>query len=164
MYVSQINTQDILEVARIGKSTLPISYSSYHLLELLGDTSYVILKLVDNNISANKIVGFVVLKEYSKNEETIQNSELEFNYSNTHIHIHIMSIAIVSEYQGKKYGTYLMKYIKHNFPRPNYSLYVQTTNKNALNFYIKHGFKIKKYVKNYYTNLKDKDAYYCATI
>ena len=57
-----------------------------------------------------------------------------------------------------------MKYIKQYFPRSNYSLYVQTTNKNALNFYMKNGFKIKKYVKKYYTNLEDKDAYYCTTV
>lgn len=163
MYVSQIDTRDILDVARIGKSSLPISYSSYHLLELLSDTSYVILKAVDDDLNENKIVGFVVLKEYNQHEETKQHpkSKSEFNCNDTHMHI--MSIAITSEYRGKKYGTSLMKYIKHNFPRPNYSLYVQTTNKNALNFYMKHGFKINKYVKNYYTNLKDKDAYYCTT-
>jgi ribosomal protein S18 acetylase RimI-like enzyme len=160
MYVSQIDTKDILEVARIGKRSLPISYTSYHLLELLGDTSYIILKAVDNNLIKNKIVGYVVLKECSQIEETTQHPE--FNHNNTHIHI--MSIAIMSEYRGKKYGTSLIKYIKQHFPRPNYSLYVQTTNKNALNFYMKHGFKIRKYIKNYYTNLKDKDAYYCTTI
>ena len=142
MYITTIDKQDILDVAAIGNESLPISYSAYHLLELLDDDAYTILKIVNN---VNKMVGYIILKDYDNN-------------------IHIMSVAVLLKYRGKQYGSELLKYMKLHHPKNNYTLYVQTTNKCAVSFYMKHGFKIKKYIQNYYTNLANKDAFYCECI
>jgi ribosomal protein S18 acetylase RimI-like enzyme len=142
MYIDTIDKQDIFVVAAIGNESLPISYSAYHLLELYDNDEYIILKIV-NNIDI--IVGYLILKIYYDN-------------------IHIMSIAVLLKYRGKQYGTELLKYMKLHYPTNNYTLYVQTINKRAIMFYIKHGFTIKKYIPNYYTHLVNKDAYYCECI
>ena len=109
MYISQIDIKDIIDVSRIGKLSLPISYSSNQLLELLNDTSYIILKAVDDDLHKNKIVGYAILKEYSSVGEINDNSKLENNYNdndnstdnNNDKHIHIMSIAVEPEYRVK---------------------------------------------------------------
>jgi ribosomal protein S18 acetylase RimI-like enzyme len=136
--IVNINKKDILDIAYIGEQSLPIYYTAYHLLQILNNNLYIILKLT----LEHDIIGFIILKQYTDN-------------------IHIMSIAILSSYRGNKYGSALLNYIKSAYPKYKFSLYVQTVNHNALRFYMNHGFKINKTITNYYDQLNDKDAHYC---
>ena len=139
MCVQLINKEDIFILSSIGKTSLPIYYSSYHLLELFENESCIILK----KIQGDNIVGFIVLKQY--NDE----------------HIHIMSIALLPTYRGKSFGSELLKYMKSNYPSKLYTLYVQSSNKKAVKFYMNNGFNIDKVLPDYYSELPEQEAYYC---
>ena len=136
---SLINNNDLFDIVNIGKDSLPIYYNLYHLIKIITNTKYIILKCILND----NIIGFVIIKKYKNNR------------------IHIMSIAFLKIYRGLGYGSILLDKIKELFPNYKISLNVQTKNDTAVRFYIKNKFKIKKTIYNYYEELEFKDAYYC---
>jgi ribosomal protein S18 acetylase RimI-like enzyme len=136
---STITNSELYDIVNIGKECLPIYYKLYHLIKLINDTNYIILKCVINE----NIIGFAIIKKRKKD------------------HIHIMSIAILNIYRGLGHGSNLLNKIKELFPNSKISLYVQIKNNNAVQFYIKNHFKIEKTINNYYEELEHKHAYYC---
>ena len=130
--------EDLLDIVQIGKESLPIYYQLHHLTEML-NSSYLIYKC---NLE-NEPMGFCVLEICDENK------------------IHIMSIAISKLNRGKGYGSKIMEFLKKTFLKYTLSLYVQIQNKDAVRFYLKHNFKIKKTLVNYYDKLEHKNAYYC---
>lgn len=146
MEVEYINNftknKDIHDIYNIGSDSLPIYYNIYQLLELHKNPIYNIYKCVLNN----SIIGFVIIEICSIDK------------------IHIMSIAISKKYRGNGYGSQIIEFLKKKFENQTISLYVQTQNKHAVQFYFKHKFELKKYIENYYYELKYKSAYYCEYI
>ena len=135
----QTKNKDINDIYNIGNESLPIYYSIYQLLELHKNPIYNIYKCVLDNLT----IGFVIIELCSMNK------------------IHIMSIAISKKYRGNGYGSQIMDFLKKKFEKQTISLYVQTQNKNAVQFYYKHKFESKKQLENYYYKLEYKSAYYC---
>jgi ribosomal protein S18 acetylase RimI-like enzyme len=130
--------EDLRDIVQIGKESLPIYYKLHHLTEML-HSSYLIYKCK----LENEPMGFCVLEICDENK------------------IHIMSIAISKLNRGKGYGSKIMEFLKKTFLKYTLSLYVQIQNKDAVRFYLKHNFKIKKTLVNYYDKLEHKNAYYC---
>ena len=65
-------------------------------------------------------------------------------------------------YQNQGFGKFLLKYCLENLKYKGFifcQLHVCTTNYKAMNLYEKFGFERMKFVKNYYKNEKDKDAF-----
>jgi ribosomal protein S18 acetylase RimI-like enzyme len=145
--IEQVSSNnDLVDIAIIGSNTLPIYYTTIHLLEIVNNPLYYIIKIsITNKLQNNNIntIGFIILKQNESKK------------------LHIMSIAILEEYQGCGYGSMLINYLKSNYPKYSYSLYVQTVNIKGISFYKKHGFKIVKLIENYYTELDEKNAYIC---
>jgi ribosomal protein S18 acetylase RimI-like enzyme len=131
--------KSLTDIYKIGKSSLPIYYKLFHLLDFLNDPMYIIYKCV----LKNKIIGYVIIE--------ICND----------MRIHIMSIAILNQYRRRGYGSQILTFLRNKFENYTISLYVQIANKQAVKFYIKNGFEIKKKIENYYNELEYKDAYYC---
>ena len=136
---STITNNDLFDIVNIGKECLPIYYKLYHLIKLINDTNYIILKCVINE----HIIGFAIIKKQKKE------------------HTHIMSIAILNIYRGLGHGSTILDKIKELSPNSKISLYVQIKNNNAVQFYIKNQFKIEKTINNYYDELEHKRAHYC---
>ncbi len=128
--------KDFIVIESIGKEELPLYYSRFDLAMLYYNDN-IIYKLVENN----HILAFIVC-ELFKNENRL----------------HIMSIGVTKDKHRNGLGTLLLDYIKENFDT-YITLYVQVSNKNAINFYLKNSFIIKEILKEYYQNLEDKDAY-----
>jgi len=129
----------LTDIYKIGKSSLPIYYKLLDLAGFLNDPMYIIYKCVLKNV----IIGYVII-------EICSNSR-----------IHIMSIAISNEYRRRGFGSNILMFLRNKFENYTISLYVQVENKQAVQFYVKNGFKIKKKIENYYNELEYKDAYYC---
>ena len=136
---STITNNDLFDIVKVGKACLPIYYNLYHLIKLINNANYTILKCIINE----NIIGFAIINKQNKDR------------------IHIMSIAFSKIYRGLGYGSILLDKIKELFPNYKISLYVQIKNNNAVQFYIKNKFKIEKTIYNYYDELEYKNAYYC---
>ena len=135
--INKATCKDYQDIEIIGKKILPIYYSRFHLFAISINNNQ-IYTIKDND----KTVGFIVCDIF-KNDNRI----------------HIMSIGVEPEKQQKGYGTELINFIK-NMEYNTVSLYVQTTNKKAVNFYKKNSFQVDKKLDGYYYTLEDKDAYY----
>ena len=133
----QIN--DIFQLEKIGKVSLPIYYGAFHIINTLKDDKSIILKYITDN----KVSGFCII---DINEDK---------------RYHITSIAVDKNHRKKHIGTKLIEYIKNNYDVNIISLYVQSCNDVAINFYKKNGFKIIEKEEDYYTTLPHKEAYYC---
>ena len=131
--------KDLFNIVKIGRDSLPIYYKLHNLIDMIKNPSYLIYKC---NLE-NEPMGFCVLEICDENK------------------IHIMSIAISKLNRGKGYGSKIMEFLKKTFLKYTLSLYVQIQNKDAVRFYLKHNFKIKKTLVNYYDKLEHKNAYYC---
>ncbi|OQS54320.1 hypothetical protein EHP00_1025 [Ecytonucleospora hepatopenaei] len=67
--------------------------------------------------------------------------------------VQIISIAVEREYRKCGIGNMLLqKILLQNVKSKGCFLYVDVSNKNAINFYIKNGFKIKGVKRNYFKN------------
>ena len=129
----------MLDIVQIGKESLPIYYKLRNLTEMSKNSSHLIYKC----LLKNEIIGFFVLEICGEEK------------------IHIMSIAISKPNRGKGYGSKIMEFLKNIFSKYTLSLYVQIQNQDAVRFYLKNNFEIKKTLVNYYDKLEHKDAYYC---
>ena len=139
---SKTYLEDLDDIVKIGKESLPIYYKLHNLLEMGKIPSYLIYKCILENES----IGFCVLEICDDNR------------------IHIMSIAISKPNRGKGYGSNIIEFLKNTFLKYTLSLNVQIQNKDAVRFYLKHNFEIKDTLINYYDELEHKDAYYCEYI
>lgn len=139
--ISAASKNDIPVIIKCSKSSLPIYYSKVQLEDFLTlkDHKIIIVKIY------NQFAGFVVLK--IENQDRIRN-------------IHILSIAIDNNVRNKGVGTYLFNNLKSIYKNCSITLYVQTSNFTAVNFYFKQYFKIVNYNPNYYKSLSDKGCYY----
>lgn len=130
---------DIETVFLIGQKSLPIYYNQINLFIFI-NSKYHLVYLIEKP-DQNIIVGMMVI--------STENNK-----------IHILSIAILPEYRKSGIASQMIKYLKENYPQKLISLYVQTSNIIALNFYFKHQFKIKKHLEKYYPHLNIKSAFY----
>ena len=131
-------TNHIFELEIIGKNSMPIYYNAFDIINTINEDNSIILKYIENN----KVLGFCII-DINDNR------------------YHITSIAVDENHRKKQIGTKLIEYIKNNYDVSVISLYVQSCNDVAINFYKKNNFKFVKKLENYYTTLKNKGAYYC---
>ena len=128
---------DIPEIEHCGKISLPIYYEYDDLIEILNSNNNKIL-IAKND---SKFCGFVIFKV------------------NQNKNIHINSIAINPDSRRYKIGTELINKLKFYYINYNITLYVQTSNTNAIKFYKNNSFKIYQEVIDYYYNLDCNNAY-----
>ena len=133
--ISEVTSKDLDLIEEIGKLSLPIYYKKKELQNFLIDEYHILHKITYNE----KLSGFYVSKLHEDR-------------------IHIMSIGIHPQNRGKKLGTILIEYIK-NYKLP-VTLFVQQSNKIAINFYKKNDFKVLISISRYYYNLECNDAYF----
>lgn len=138
MKILVAKSKDGQEIETIGKSILPIYYTSLEIKQMIRHSSYSVLKIVENDF----IVGFVVLEKQDHN-------------------IHICSIGIHKQYQRLGLGTKLLTFIKNKYKNDTISLNVHVENKKGIGCYEKNGFEKKKLIKEYYQCFcSNNDAYY----
>ena len=142
LIIEPIQYNDFITIENIGYQCLPIYYKLYDLLQLDKSSKYILLKAVINNSNTNTIVGFIIAEKKKKVIEE---------------YLHIMSIAVLEKYRTHSIGTKLLHAIKQK--TDIITLYVQTCNYIAIQFYEKNGFKKKKLISNYYETLDCKDAF-----
>lgn len=128
---------DIPEIEDCGKISLPIYYKYDDLIEILNSNNNKIF-IAKND---SKFCGFVIFK---------------INHNKS---IHINSIAINPDCRRYKIGTELINKLKFYYINYNITLYVQTSNTNAIQFYKNNSFKIYQEVIDYYYNLECNNAY-----
>ena len=136
MIIELINKDDLNDIENCGSVSLPIYYNKSELKILLYDTNFIIYKAVIDNM----FCGFVIGK--------ISDNRL-----------HIMSFAVYPHFRRLKVGTNLIYKIKEIYKNYQITLNVQNTNIDAINFYLNNNFINIKLVKNYYSNLINKDAF-----
>lgn len=136
---------DIQTIFLIGQKSLPIYYNQINLFTFIHSINHLVylIEKLDKNINKGSpnIFGMMVL--------STENNK-----------IHILSIAVLPEYRESGVASQMINYLKESFPQKLISLYVQTSNIIALNFYFKHQFKIKKHLEKYYSHLNCNSAFY----
>lgn len=137
MLIKIATMYDIPEIEICGKISLPIYYKYDDLIEIINSNNNKIL--IARNDS--KLCGFIIFK------------------INQNKNIHINSIAINPDYRRFKIGTKLINNLKYTYLQNNITLYVQTTNTNAISFYKNNSFKIYQEMIDYYSNLECNNAY-----
>lgn len=104
----------------------------------------------NNNVSVSE-----EMKGNDEYQRCIQlNSNLKdlnnWNKITTHI-IHITDFAMIKEYRGRGFGTYLLKTLIYSFPSSTrFGLEVAANNHSAINCYQKSGFITERSIKDYY--------------
>lgn len=118
---------DLDEIVKIENENYdtPWSYDSF-LSELNSDKSTIYVYE-----SEGQIMGYLVL--YTLIDE-----------------IEIANISVKKEYQGRKIGNYLMKFVLNKYRGYNFYLEVREDNKRAISLYEKFGFKSYYLRKDYY--------------
>ena len=134
---SNTKDTDLEEIKNIGKLSLPIYYNNDSLKDVIKNNNYDILVAK----KTDKILGFAIT---SITEDD---------------NIHIMSLACLPNFRRKNIGSKLIKKIKKKNKEKLITLYVQSSNNIAIEFYKKNKFIEIDYVKNYYNNLDDNNAY-----
>lgn len=150
--ISIAKVDDIETIFLIGQKSLPIYYNQkilYTFIHSVNHLVYLIKQFDTDTIYDNQ----------NENKKS-QNNLGMMIISTENNKIHILSIAVLPEYRQSGIATQMIKYLKENYPKKLISLYVQTSNIIALNFYFKHQFKIKKHLEKYYPNLNIKSAFY----
>ena len=135
------NIQDIFQ---IGKVSLPIYYAQIDLYQLFQNKKnriHIVEQIENDENKSKKVIGMMIT--------CIENNK-----------IHILSIAVLQDYRQTGAASKMINYLKEKFPQKIISLYVQTSNIIALNFYFKHQFRIKQYLEKYYSNLQVRSAFY----
>jgi ribosomal protein S18 acetylase RimI-like enzyme len=131
--VEKATIVDLVSVQRINQDSLEVYYTFIEFFSYLVDTSHRIFIIKKNK----EICGYNLCHLYNKER------------------FHIISYAIDAKYRKKGYGKELMMnsidIIKIEFPSVRrITLYVMSSNKNAIEFYKKCGFIIKNIMKDYY--------------
>ena len=127
--ISPCDKTDYNTLIQIEKSTFQDYSSKNELKNLEKQTSHVIWK-----IEEKKIIGFV-------------------SFFHVKDEIEIIKICIIKSYQRKNYGSILINEIK-KLKIKKIFLEVSVENINAINFYLKNGFRKIGVRKGYYANSK----------
>lgn len=145
---------DIDEIMRINRLTLPENYPYYFFVEHLKEYGLAFFVAVTNE---GKIVGYIMPR-------------IEWGFSNlkqlpTLVRKgHVVSIAVLEEYRRKGIGTALlessMRSMKNEYNADEVYLEVRVSNYAAIRLYEKLGFKKVKVLKSYYAD--GEDAYLMA--
>ena len=115
-YIKKTDKLELQRCEEIGCLSLPIYYSSLDLITFLEEPNNIFIYGASID---KKFVGFIVyIKQFGK--------------------IHILSLACHPDYRRKKIGTLLITKLKEY--TLNITLYVQSTNKTAIRFYLNNGF------------------------
>lgn len=136
MIIELINKDDFDDIEHCGSVSLPIYYNKSELKNLLYNTNFIIYKAVIDNMFSGFIIGKI-----SDNR------------------LHIMSFAVYPHFRRLNIGTSLINKIKDIYKNYQITLNVQNTNINAINFYLNNYFINIRLVKNYYSDLVNKDAF-----
>jgi len=136
MIITKVTKDDINDLEKLASECLPIYYKSDDIIYLLNNVKYRLYKAVYNDT----IIGLCFLELFQDR-------------------IHIMSICINPNYQKLGVGSNIIDFFKKKYKKP-ISLYVQSYNVSAVNFYVKNNFKIVKTIPDYYVVLENKEAYY----
>lgn len=124
-------------------------------------------KMSINDINDIYTIGQIINKDFKKlyNFEKLSEEDIILTYKQNNetlgfIHIYngldvidIINLAVKPEYQNKKIGSQLIKYIIDNYQtkeNKKIMLEVKETNKNAIKLYQKYDFKVIHIRKNYY--------------
>ncbi|MHA1395498.1 MAG: GNAT family N-acetyltransferase [Promethearchaeota archaeon] len=111
-------------------------------------------KIINEN---GEILGFFILSELNQNETKYNFGIDDLEDKNCKI-AHLDNIVLKKQYQHKKIGTYILKYILSILKKRGYSkliLEVSVANINAINFYLKNNFKQIDRIENYYSSRND---------
>lgn len=135
--ITLVRIEDVSDIEYCGSMSLPIYYKKKELESIVNDEDYILCKYSLDD----KLLGFIVSKLYTNR-------------------LHIMSIAVYQDERKKKLGSKMIDWLKtkHSY----ITLYVQQSNKIAIQFYKKNGFKIVREIPNYYFNLDCNHAYLMA--
>ena len=133
----QLKDDDLLNIQRCGKVSLPIYYQLEHLNLFLMKKNSKIWVLKDND----NFYGFIIFEFINPKK------------------IHILSLAIHPKFRNRNLASHILDNLKNKFIPEIITLYVQISNIPAVNFYFKNNFKIEHFIKDYYTNLTIKGAY-----
>ena len=140
MYIYEtehLKESDLFKIEECGKRSLPIYYNYHHLQKFkIGNKQKIwVIKDIDN------VYGFIIFEFKSPS------------------YIHILSLAIDTSYRQKSLASHLMSHLKKKYTDFKITLYVQVSNLPAINFYVKHLFKMTKFLPHYYDNLSMPEAY-----
>ncbi|MEM4943599.1 MAG: ribosomal protein S18-alanine N-acetyltransferase [Saccharolobus sp.] len=151
--VRNARLDDIEEIMKINRLTLPENYPYYFFVEHLKEYNLAFYVAVVEN----KVVGYIMPR-------------IEWGFSNfKHPPTltrkgHVVSIAVLEEYRRKGIATALleasMKSMKNDYKAEEVYLEVRVSNYNAINLYEKLGFKKIKVLRSYYAD--GEDAYLMA--
>ena len=136
---SNIIEKELDQIKNIGELSLPIYYDKDSLKDVIKNGYDVFVAK-----ESNKIMGFAITAITEDDN------------------IHIMSLASAPNFRRKKIGTKLINKIKKKNKQKLITLYVQSSNNIAIEFYKKNKFIEIEYLKDYYSNLDNNDAYLLA--
>lgn len=136
---SNIIEKELDQIKNIGELSLPIYYDKDSLKDVIKNGYDVFVAK-----ESNKIMGFAITAITEDDN------------------IHIMSLASSPNFRRKKIGTKLINKIKKKNKQKLITLYVQSSNNIAIEFYKKNKFIEIEYLKDYYSNLDNNDAYLLA--
>ncbi len=146
--VDEIVEDEIPQVIRINESVLPENYP-YYFYEMLYRNypkAFLVAKV------GGKIVGYVM----SRVEHSLHMSGFLPGFIKKG---HIVSIAILPDYRRKGIGTELMRRamesLKNVYGCKEVYLEVRVSNRPAIEFYHKLGFRIDHVIKRYYKDGED---------
>ena len=78
-------------------------------------------------------------------------------------YLHLLVLLVLEKYRRFGLASIMMDWLFQEIKRLQMttkyaSLHVQSSNKSAVQFYLKHGFKIIEELENYYTGMEDSNA------
>ncbi|KAI9296357.1 hypothetical protein K502DRAFT_289651 [Neoconidiobolus thromboides FSU 785] len=144
-----INEVNLSKLKLLNSILFPISYSPifYKMVLLIGDYSRLCF-YKDN------CVGAICCR--------VDTSELDDTLEEGECSIYLMTLGVLSPYRRLGLGGALLEYILEKTKDSQFKriyLHVQINNDEAIQFYLKYGFKILERVGNYYRNIEPTDAY-----
>ncbi len=133
--IKEANYEDLPEVYEINKITFPNPYpiSLLFYFKTYYPKTFLVAKIL------NKVVGYVIATTYARDGE-------------------IISIAVLPSWRRKGIGSKLLETLFKVLRKCDIHkvyLHVRVSNKNAINFYVKNGFKIISREPKYYSNGED---------
>ncbi len=131
MAIRKFEFEDVEQVYRIASSSLNENYTIdllFHLWSMNPDGFFVYEM-------DGRVIGFI-------NSVKTDIDELR-----------ILMLAVLKEYRGQGIGSKLLSHLMLSFPEVRrFYLETRVENKDAINFYLKHGFKIKEVLDDFYTD------------
>jgi len=130
--VEEASYEDLLDVYEINKISFPNPYpiSLLFYFKTYYPKTFLVARVL------NKVVGYVIATTRAREGE-------------------IISIAVLPSWRRRGIGSKLLKSLFRvliNYDINKVYLHVRVSNKDAVKFYVKNGFKIISYVPNYYSN------------